>query len=64
MRILYAVGSWGLGHATRSLPLIAGLLDAGATLTVVSTGRALPLLRAGTKTAEAVRRSVALIMAG
>lgn len=41
MRILYAVGSWGLGHATRSLPLIAGLLDAGATLTVASTGRVL-----------------------
>ncbi|MBI3974819.1 MAG: hypothetical protein HY334_00330, partial [Armatimonadetes bacterium] len=45
MRILYAVGSWGLGHATRSLPVITGLLEAGAEVTVISTGRALLLLR-------------------
>ncbi|MDR7475887.1 MAG: glycosyltransferase family protein [Armatimonadota bacterium] len=45
MRILYAVGSWGLGHATRSLPLIQALLARGAGVTVVSTGRALLLLR-------------------
>lgn len=46
MRILYAVGSWGLGHATRSLPLITALLALNAELTVVSTGRALGVLRA------------------
>lgn len=45
MRILYAVGSWGLGHATRSLPLIQALLEGGAQVTVVSTGRALLLLQ-------------------
>jgi len=45
MRILYAVGSWGLGHATRSLPVITGLLDRGSAVTIVSTGRALLLLR-------------------
>ncbi|HEY3248501.1 MAG TPA: glycosyltransferase [bacterium] len=47
MRILYAVGSWGLGHATRSLSVIAALLDAGAELTIISTGRALQVLREG-----------------
>ncbi len=45
MRILYAVGSWGLGHATRSLSVITALLGAGAEMTVVSTGRALQVLR-------------------
>ncbi len=45
MRILYAVGSWGLGHAARSLPVIQALLDRGAEVTVASTGRALLLLR-------------------
>lgn len=45
MRILYAVGSWGLGHSTRSLQLITSLQTAGAAVTVVSTGRALILLR-------------------
>jgi len=44
-RVLFAVGSWGLGHATRSLPLIQGLVAAGCSVTVVSTGRALTLLR-------------------
>lgn len=46
MRILYAVGSWGLGHATRSLPLISALMERHAGLTVISTGRALAVLRA------------------
>jgi len=45
MRILYAVGSWGLGHATRTLPILHALLEAGAELTVVSAGRALLLLQ-------------------
>lgn len=45
MRILYAVGSWGLGHATRNLPVMQALLAAGVDLTVVSHGRALILLR-------------------
>lgn len=46
MRILYAIGSWGLGHATRSLPVVTALVDGGADVTVVSTGRALAVLRA------------------
>lgn len=46
MRILYAIGSWGLGHATRSLPVVTALVDGGAEVTVVSTGRALQVLRA------------------
>jgi len=45
MRVLYAVGSWGLGHATRSLPVIQALLERGVEVTVVCTGRALLLLR-------------------
>ncbi len=45
MRILFAVGSWGLGHATRDLPLIERLLSEGSKVTVVSTDRALTLLK-------------------
>ncbi|KPV40264.1 hypothetical protein AN478_09160 [Thiohalorhabdus denitrificans] len=44
-KVLFAVHDWGLGHATRSLPLIRGLLDTGSRVTVLSTGRALRLLR-------------------
>jgi UDP:flavonoid glycosyltransferase YjiC (YdhE family) len=44
-RILFAVGSWGLGHATRDLPLIRGLLDAGQHVTVLASGGSLQLLR-------------------
>lgn len=43
-RILFAVHDWGLGHATRALPLIRGLLEAGHAVTVLSTGPALRLL--------------------
>lgn len=42
---LFAVHDWGLGHATRDLVLIRGLLAAGHHVTVVSAGRALRLLR-------------------
>ena len=45
-RVLYAVGSWGLGHATRSLPLIRGLVDAGQSVTILGSGGSLRLLRA------------------
>ena len=44
-RILFAVHDWGLGHATRDLVLIRGLLEAGHEVIVLSTGRALRLLR-------------------
>lgn len=46
-RVLFAVHDWGLGHATRSLPLIRALLDRGDTVTVlVAPGNALRLLQA------------------
>jgi len=45
MRILYAVGSWGLGHAARSLPVLEALHADGHEVTVISSGRALLMLR-------------------
>jgi hypothetical protein len=44
-RILFAVGYWGLGHATRDLPLIRGLLDEGCEVIVGCDGPPLELLR-------------------
>ncbi len=45
MKILYAVCNLGLGHATRSLPLIKALIESGHELYIVSTGSALALLK-------------------
>ncbi len=45
LKILFAVASWGLGHATRDLPLIQRLLNCGHDVTIVSTDRALALLK-------------------
>ncbi len=45
MKIIYAVCSWGLGHATRSLPVIRKLLEENYEVTIISNGRALDLLR-------------------
>lgn len=45
LKILFAVASWGLGHATRDLPLINRLLDYGHDVTIVSSSRALALLK-------------------
>ena len=45
MDIVYAVCSWGLGHATRSLPLIRKLIKEDNKLTIVSSGRSLTLLK-------------------
>jgi hypothetical protein len=44
-RVLFGTSSWGLGHATRDLVLMRALLAAGMGLTVVSTGKALAVLR-------------------
>ncbi len=44
-RILFAVGHWGLGHATRDLPLIHGLLEAGCEVIVGCDGPPLEVLR-------------------
>ena len=45
MRVLYGVCSWGLGHATRSLPIIRKLIDEGNEVTIVTTGSSLKLLK-------------------
>jgi UDP:flavonoid glycosyltransferase YjiC (YdhE family) len=43
--ILYCVLNWGLGHATRSLPVIRALRERGDSVVIASTGRSLALLR-------------------
>ena len=45
MKVIYAVCSWGLGHATRSLPVIRKLIDENNELTIISNGRSLELLK-------------------
>ncbi len=45
MRMLFGVCAWGLGHATRTLPIIRKTIREGHEVTVVSSGRALSLLR-------------------
>ncbi len=45
LKVLFAVAAWGLGHATRDLVLIRELLAAGHEVTILSTERALQLLR-------------------
>lgn len=44
-KILYAVLDWGLGHATRSAPVVRALLRRGCTVVLVSSGRAAFWLR-------------------
>jgi uncharacterized protein (TIGR00661 family) len=45
MNIVYGVCSWGLGHATRSLPIIRKLIEEDNKLTIISNGRSLELLK-------------------
>ena len=45
MNVIYAVCSWGLGHATRSLPIIRKLITEGHQLTIISHDRPLDLLK-------------------
>ncbi len=45
MKIIYAVCAWGLGHATRSLPVIRRLVKEGNQVTIISEGRSLDLLK-------------------
>ena len=45
MQIIYGVCSWGLGHATRSLPVIRKLIKEGNELSIISNGRTLELLK-------------------
>jgi uncharacterized protein (TIGR00661 family) len=45
MEIIYGVCSWGLGHATRSLPVIRKLISEKNSVTVISNGRSLEVLK-------------------
>lgn len=45
MKVIYCVCSWGLGHATRSLPVIRKLIKEDNELTIISNGRSLELLK-------------------
>jgi len=45
LRVLFGVCSWGLGHATRDLPLLRRMIKTGHTLTLVGIGRSLDLLK-------------------
>lgn len=44
-RVIFGSCSWGLGHATRDLALMRGLLARGCELTVISTGAARRVLQ-------------------
>jgi len=44
MKVCYGLCSFGLGHATRSLPIIRKLVAEGHEVTVVSTGRSLKVI--------------------
>jgi uncharacterized protein (TIGR00661 family) len=45
-RILIAPLNWGMGHATRCIPIIQYMLDKGAEVIIASDGSALNLLKA------------------
>jgi len=45
MNIIYCLCSWGLGHATRSLPIIRKLIEENHDLTIISSDRSLQLLQ-------------------
>jgi len=45
MDLIYAVCSWGLGHATRSLPVLRKLIAEDNNVTVISHDRSLTLLQ-------------------
>lgn len=43
--VLFCILDWGLGHATRSMPIIHHLIDMGYQVTLASDGRAQRLLK-------------------
>ncbi|MBD3259930.1 hypothetical protein GF371_04860 [Candidatus Woesearchaeota archaeon] len=45
MKILFGVLTWGLGHATRDLPIIKRLLQEGHSVTIATSGRSLDVLK-------------------
>ena len=44
-RILVAPLNWGIGHATRCIPIINALIDEGFEPVIASDGQALKLLK-------------------
>lgn len=53
-RILIAVLNWGMGHASRSLPLIEGAIDLGWDIDIASSGDAMVWLKSRLKNNEQV----------
>ncbi|HEC25433.1 MAG TPA: glycosyltransferase [bacterium] len=49
MTILYSLCSWGLGHATRGLPMLRRLVKDGHDVIVYTSGRGLALLKSELK---------------
>ena len=45
MKVMYSVLDWGLGHATRSIPIIQELLDQGADVYLAGSGAPIALLK-------------------
>ncbi len=45
MKIIYSLCSWGLGHATRGLPVMRRLIKDGHEVIVYTSGRSLELLK-------------------
>ncbi|MBW2987634.1 hypothetical protein KY336_03730 [Candidatus Woesearchaeota archaeon] len=45
MKILFGICTWGLGHATRDLPIIRRLLEKGHSVTIATSGRSLEVLK-------------------
>lgn len=45
MKIIYGICAWGLGHATRSLPLLRKLVLENHNVLVITSGRSLKLLK-------------------
>ncbi|HEC82078.1 MAG TPA: glycosyltransferase [Thermoplasmatales archaeon] len=52
VKILYGICSWGLGHATRSLPIIRKFIREGEELTIISHGYSLEFLKSELKEEE------------
>ena len=44
-RILFTILNWGLGHATRSIPVIRALIGKQVEVIIGSSGEALEVLR-------------------
>jgi UDP-N-acetylglucosamine transferase subunit ALG13 len=45
MKIAFGAFDWGLGHATRDIPVVKALLEKGNSVDIISTGKALEVLR-------------------